>query len=151
MRLEKYKLEVNPTKTTFEFISEGPKGRILKSVDYSKIRIKCFKNAYNFAFGDKKMNSEEIDDLVVTNNQDLEKVLATVVNTVVIFTKRRPKAHIFIVGSTPARIRLYQMVISKYIDELSELFDIKGFTPSKLLSYQKNINYLAFLITRKIN
>ncbi len=44
MRLEKYELEFNSTKTTFEFISVGPKGHILKRIEYSKLKVKGLKN-----------------------------------------------------------------------------------------------------------
>jgi hypothetical protein len=95
MRLEKYELEVDPTRTVFDFVSEGPKGRILKRVYYVKMKVEGFKNLYNIALGDKLEGSDEIDDLIVTNNQDREKVLATVAATVIIFTKRRPRRHKF--------------------------------------------------------
>ena len=149
MRLEQYELTANKTKTIFTFISEGPNGKILKGIDYSQIKLYGFKNVYNLAFGDIDLNSGEIDDLVVTNNQDREKVLATVANTVIAFTKRRPKAHIFIRGSTQPRTRLYQMAISKYFDELSKNFEIQGKFKRTWLPFEKNINFDAFLIIRK--
>ena len=95
MNLEKYKLEFNPTKTAFEFISEGPKGSILKRIEYSKINVKGYKNFYNLGFGDVNSESDEINDVVVTDNQDRDKVLATVASTLFIFIKRYPKATIF--------------------------------------------------------
>jgi hypothetical protein len=151
MRLEKYELESNSNKTIFEFISEGPKGKILKRVEYSKQKVKGFKNVYNLAFGDKLLDSDDIDDQIVTDNQDREKVLATVANTVIIFSKRHPKAQIYIEGSNTARTRLYQMAISKYFNELAENFDIKGVYQGKLLPFKTNINYSAFLISRKLS
>jgi hypothetical protein len=149
MRLEKYESKANKTETKYTFISQGPNGNILKGIEYSKTKVYGFRNVYNLAFGDIDLNSGEIDDLVVTNNQDREKVLATVANTVIIFTKRRPKAHIYIRGSTRPRTRLYQMAISKYLDELSENFDIKGQFKEIWLPFNKTTNFDAFLIIRK--
>lgn len=149
MGLEQYQSVTNATETVFTFVSEGPKGEIVKRVQYKKVKLDGFKNVYNLAFGDKKENSEKIDDLVVTNNQDREKVLSTVANTVLVFTKRRPKAHIFIIGSTLSRTRLYQIAISKYFDELSENFEIKGYFRGYWLPFSKNLNFVAFLIVRK--
>lgn len=106
MRLEQYELEFNSNKTSFGFISEGPKGNILKGIEYSKFKQKGVKNLYNLALGDKNIDTGYIDDLVVTDNQDREKVLATVANTVFIFTKRHPKARIIISGSSRSRNRL---------------------------------------------
>jgi hypothetical protein len=149
MRLEKYALEVDETQSVFTFISEGPKGQILKNVYFTKMKVKGFRNLFNLAFGDKIDNLEKIDDRIVSDNQDREKVLATVAHTVIIFTKQNPNAKIFVVGSNPARTRLYQMAIGKYFDELSETFDIKGFLHGDFFRFKKNINYRAFLIKRK--
>ena len=149
MRLEQYKVKFNPTKTAFVFTSEGPKGSILKGVYYTKIKAEGYKNLYNLAFGDKLIDSDDIDDRVVTDNKDSEKVLATVANTVITFTKRHPNAHVFIAGSNTARIRLYRMAISKYFDELSEIFVIQGYFKGKWLPFEKNIDYRAFLINLK--
>ncbi len=151
MRLEKYELEFNSTKTTFEFVSRGNKGHILKRIEYSKVKFKDLKDFYNLSFGDVTIISKEIDDTVITDNQDREKVLATVVNTIFIFTKRYPTAKILILGSNAARTRLYRIAISKYFDELSEIFDIRGNLNKKWLPFEKNIGYNAFLITRKTN
>jgi hypothetical protein len=150
MRLEQYKVKFNTTKTAFEFISEGPKGDILKGVYYSKMKVRGFRNVYNLAFGDKLLNSDNIDDSIITDNQDRDKVLATVANTLIAFTKRHPKAQIYIEGSNDVRTRLYQMAISKYFDELSDTFDIKGIIENRLVPFDKKINYSSFLICRKI-
>jgi hypothetical protein len=150
MNLEKYKLEFNTTKTSFEFISEGPKGSILKRVEYSKIELKGYKNFYNLCFGDVNRESDKIDDAVVTNNGDRDKVLATVVSTLFIFTKRYPKAKILMIGRNAARKRLYRMAIDKHGDELSEIFDIQGIFNKKWLPFEKNIDFGAFLITLKM-
>jgi hypothetical protein len=147
MRLEQYESTTNKSQTTFSFISEGRKGKILKKVRYTK--VKGYKNLYNLAFGDVKNKSGGIDDRVVTDNQDREKILATVACTVTLFINRHPKAFIVFRGSTEVRNRLYQMAISKYFDELSETFDIKGAIDKKWLPYEKNINYSAFLISLK--
>jgi hypothetical protein len=152
MRLEKYKVKYNPAKTTFFFTSEGPKGRIEKGVYYSKIKHKGYKMLYHLSFGDKLKDSDDIDDQVVTDNKDSEKVLATVANTLIAFSKQHPKAQIFFEGSNTARNRLYRMAISKYFDELSIIFDIYGSFNKKWLPFErKNIDYRAFLIKRKIS
>ena len=149
MRIEKYELVFDRSKTSFDFISEGPKGRILKTVRFTKMKVKGYNNLYNLAFGDKNTDLETIDDLIVTDNQDRDKILATVAKTVDIFIKRRPKSLVFFKGSTPSRTRLYQMAINKYFDELTKIFSIEGFTPTGWTFFEKNKNYLAFLISHK--
>jgi hypothetical protein len=150
MRLEQYESNTNKTNTIFTFVSEGPKGKILKRVQYSKMKIKGVSNLYNLGFGDVIKDSDKIDDLIVTDNQDRDKVLATVVNTVYKFTERYPESKIFLTGSNFVRKRLYQIAINKYFDELSETFKIKGLTEDGIFDFEKNTTYLAFLITRKI-
>lgn len=77
-------------------------------------------------------------------------MLATVAQTVILFTQRYPKAYIFFEGSSEVRNRLYQIAINKYFDELSETFDIQGSFEKKWFPFEKNVNYTAFLIRLKI-
>lgn len=150
MRLEKYEIEFNSTQTAFEFISKGPQGHILKRIEYSKIKNRNVKNLYNLELVDKNTETGETDDLIVTDNQDRDKVLATVASTVYIFTNRHPKASIIFSGTSTARNRLYRMAINKYFNELSETFIIFGFMDKKWLPFEKNMEFEAFLIRRKI-
>jgi hypothetical protein len=147
MGLEEYESKSNKAQTTFDFISEGSKGQILKSVRF--VKIKGVRNVYNLAFGDKRQGSNRIDDRVVSDNQDRDKVLATVAGAVIAFTNHYPKANIFFRGSTDSRTRLYQMAIAKYYEELSNRFAILGLTENGWVPFEKNITYIAFLINCK--
>jgi len=49
MKLERYELKAENTLTVFEFVSEGPKGKIRKLVQYSETNLKDF---FNLGFGD---------------------------------------------------------------------------------------------------
>lgn len=84
---------------TFEFISEGPKGLIHKLVQYQPTNVK---DVYNLAFGDKDHATGDIDDTVISNNGDSEKVLVTVVATIYAFTDKYPNAWVYATGSTKA-------------------------------------------------
>lgn len=110
MRLEHYGVRFDGPFATFKFFSEGPKGRIQKLVQFSPIGA----GLYNLALGDVNAQTGEIDDLVVGDNGDSEKVSATVVEVVYRFCDRFPAASIFATGSTPARTRLYRIGINKY-------------------------------------
>ena len=122
MRLEHYEIRFDEPSTTFEFFSEGPKGRIQKSVQFSPLG----NGLYNLALGDVNTRTGELDDLVVTNNEDKEKVLATMVEIIYKFCERIPSANIFASGSTPARTRLYRMGINKYYQLAVKDFYILG-------------------------
>ncbi|MCY7420305.1 MAG: hypothetical protein LH478_00975 [Chitinophagaceae bacterium] len=76
MKLPKYEIEAEDSLEVFEFVSEGPKGSIQKLRKFSETALKGF---YNLAFGDKDLLTGEIDDNVISNNVDGERVLATIV------------------------------------------------------------------------
>ncbi len=77
----------------------------------------------NLAFGDKNHLTGEIDDRIVTDNGDSEKVLATVVAAVYSFCDHFPDVWIYATGSTAARTRLYKMGINKYFDVVQADFE----------------------------
>ena len=108
---------------SYEFISEGPKGQIPKCIQFTLVNRQ---GVYNLAFGDKDHETGEIDDKVVSNNADSEKVLATVVSAVFAFLDKYPNAWMFVSGSTAARTRLYQIGIAKYYEEISSGLEITG-------------------------
>jgi len=62
----------------FEFDSIGKKGKITKLVQYTEMSVKGY---YNLGFGDLDLETREINDEIITNNGDGQKVLATVVST----------------------------------------------------------------------
>jgi hypothetical protein len=146
MKLDRYELKSDDLLTTFDFLSEGPKGKIEKVVQFSLIYQN---NLYNLAFGDRDYLTGQIDDKIVTDNGDSEKVLATVVAAVYAFCDRVPDALIYATGSTAARTRLYRMGINKYYDIVKEDFKIFGQAESEWEAYKKGKNYEAFVVQKK--
>ena len=146
MRLPKYPLASGDKLLTFDFISEGRKGLIHKAVQYKPTNLK---NIYNLAFGDKDQKTGEIDDTVISNNGDSEKVLATVVATIYAFTDKYPDSWIYATGSTRARTRLYRMGITKFLSEVTEDFEILGEINEDWDTFRTNTEYDGFLIRRK--
>jgi hypothetical protein len=146
MKLDRYELKADDQLTTFDFLSEGPKGKIEKIIQFILIYQN---NLYNLAFGDRDYLTGEIDDKVVTDNGDSEKVLATIVAAVYSFCDKLPEALIYATGSTAARTRLYRMGINKYYDIVKEDFQIFGQTKSEWENYEKGKNYEAFVVKRK--
>jgi len=63
---------------------------------------------YYLAFGDNVEESKNFDDFVRTNNQDTEKVLATVASTLYIFFERHEGTIVIAEGSTHSRTGLYR-------------------------------------------
>ena len=104
MQLPRYQLKADKSLMVFEFVSEGNKGKIQKLITFNETNLK---DLYNLAFGDKNIETGDIDDMAVSNNGDSEMVLATVVATVYAFTDKYPESMIYAIGSTNARTRLY--------------------------------------------
>ena len=146
MKYEVYgNIEVTDDFDVFEFVSKGKRGTIRKRVAFTETEQS---NIYNLAFGDID-EADEINDQAVSDNGDRNKVLATVVSIVEIFTKRYPDRWIIFKGSTPHRTRLYRMAVSLHLEELSIKFDIYAYVDEKLAPFVKNLEINRFLIKRK--
>ena len=146
MRHDTYLVEASASLSEFEFYSEGPKGRIKK-----RIKITPFgtdSTVYNLAFGDIGV-SGEIDDLIVTNNNDSQKVLATVAHTAYYFFEKYPQCFIYAAGSTKARTRLYRMGIANNLAEITVDFVVYGFCDNGWEIFERGKEYEAFLIKKK--
>lgn len=149
MSENKYTFRKLPEIFYYEFESEGPKGLIKKVVRYSLIDDSSTK-IYNLSFGDWDNAVETINDKIISNNDDRQKILGTVADTVIDFTLRNPDAFVFAQGSTAARTRLYQMGIGAFYDKISEQFEIIGYSAGEWIPFKKGVNYDAFLLNRKL-
>lgn len=146
MDLERYEFEV--INGRYEFVSLGPRGEIKKAVRYDKMKENP-SPLFNLSFGDWNEKMNRIDDRVVTNNGDSQKVLATIAATVLHFTIEKPESYIFAIGSTLARTRLYQMGIAANLSLVRSLFEVEGYIWNHWESFQTGHNYSAFLLKPK--
>lgn len=146
MKIAKYPVIIGETSMVFEFTSEGIHGSIAKLVVYSETHLHNF---YNLGFGDKDEITGQIDDEIVTNNGDSEKVLATVASTLYIFMEKFPDAMVFATGSTKARTRLYRIGISNNFVEIKEDFNVYGLINDNWQDFQKQTEFEAFLVIKK--
>lgn len=146
MTLDRYEIKAGNNLTTFEFLSEGRNGQILKIIQFQQMNLD---NLYNLAFGDKDLKTGKIDDKVVTDNGDSEKVLATVVSAIYAFANRYPDSWIYATGSTASRTRLYRMGINKYYEIVVNDFEIMGEYKNEWENYMFGKDYQAFAVHRK--
>jgi len=146
MELERYEFKV--TGNRYDFLSVGPKGVIRKAVLYRMVQVGSLP-LYNLAFGDWRAGRGRIDDRVVTDNKDSQKILATVAATVVDFMDKNPHATILAIGTTPSRTRLYQIGINRFLPVITALFDIEGFLAHKWQPFERGRSYDAFLLNHK--
>lgn len=146
MKLPRYELIAEKSLMIFQFTSEGPKGQILKLIKFSETALKGF---YNLAFGDKNLETGDINDKVISNNGDSEQVLAIVVSAVFAFTDTYKDTWVYATGSTKSRTRLYRMGISKYFDEVKQDFQVFGMLDGEWQEFEKEVDYTAFVVRRK--
>lgn len=157
MNYPKYDLKTSTDSTIFEFISNGPKGNIIKIIKFTAMKNP---EVFNLGFGDKININEtnkafDIDDIHITDNGDRNIILATVVDAIYSFTKLHPDKYIYFSGSSAARTRLYRMVVSANYDELLKTFHIFGIVqnPDTKNYYHVPFNnqngFVGFLIKRK--
>jgi len=146
MHLERYEFKIFENQYTFH--SEGPKGKIQKDILYQMVK-RGDTPLYNLTFGDWNEKTQRIDDQVISNNGDRQKVLATIAASVIHFMEENREAHIFAVGITPARTRLYRMNLTSYLAIITTYFEIEGFIYNKWEAFQPGRNYKAFLLRRK--
>ncbi len=131
---------------TFEFESEGKIGRVTKLVAFQPTNLK---GVYNLAFGDKNADTGQINDKIITDNGDRDKVLATVAATVYAFTDKYPDSWVYLTGSTKSRTRLYRMGISRFFEELNKDFEVYGPLDESWEEFKPNKEFEGFLVRRK--
>lgn len=146
MNLEKYHLKSEPELTRFEFVSEGPNGAIRKLIEF---QLTNTPDVYNLAFGDRDAQSGQLDDLAVSDNNDTDKVLATVVAALYAFFDKHPDVFVYAEGSTKARTRLYRMGITRFFEQIAADFYLYGRLGEEFVLFETGRDYEGFLAQRK--
>jgi hypothetical protein len=140
-----YLTQSNKENTRFQFQSIGKRGVFDKLIYFTPLTI----DTYNLSLVDYNTVTGSYDDLSVSDNGDMPEVLSTVISTIRKFLNSNPGNKIYFEGSTRARTRLYQIVISKvYNPEQSDLL-ISGLQEGHWLPFEPNINFEGFLIEKK--
>lgn len=127
----------------YVFESIGDKGTIIKIVLYERLD----KNRYNLAFGD--FINGDVNDEIISNNNDITKVISTVARTIYDFTEENSEAIIEIKGVDAKRTRFYNTVFKRRFLEIKETFFIVGIVNDLEEEYNPNQFYEAFEIKRK--
>ena len=145
MNYQSYSIKCSADKCWYWFHSKG-KTEIIKVLQFQKMDVD---NRYNLAMADWINNSLNFDNR--SGNDDLPKILGSVVEIVEDFMHNYPNAEIYIEGNTPAKTRLYQMEISKNLEEISRHFNIYGLKEAQgdFFNFTKGRNYIGFLVTHK--
>lgn len=131
------------------FVSTG-KRRIEKIVDFVPLGVNNF---INMGFGDL-LPDGSIDDKANSNNGDIVKIMATVIDILRHFTNQYPNAQIYFEGSTKERTKLYDRILRTYYPIFNKNFDIAGIVEIdddiQIVQYERSANktYIAFIIKR---
>jgi hypothetical protein len=152
MNIDKYALRAGANRRVFTFVSEGPKGAIQKAIVFEQVDIESVPpGAYNLAFGD--WVNGRLNDKARSNNDDTDKVLATVVAAVYDFFDLYPDAFVYATGSTPARTRLYRMGIAQFYEEMQQDFYLYGrlAATKTFVDFELGTEYDAFLAQRRVD
>ncbi|MFN3848957.1 MAG: DUF6934 family protein [Spirosomataceae bacterium] len=141
-----YQLEQTPDGFWYEFDSEN-NGRIIrKAVAYYPTDSS---EIYQLVFGDLNEDGS-INFFSVSNNNDMAKILSTVISTLSQFFERNPTKIVIFRGSTDTRTRLYRAVISKLLMQVSNDFEVRGINYDETIElFQPNTDYFAYVINKK--
>jgi hypothetical protein len=127
----------------FEFESVSKSKTVKKIIVFSPLENN--QNLYNLALADANEDGS-FSDKAVTNNDDMEKVIATVIQAILRFFEKYPSKWVYIEGSTPDRTRLYRIVISKELLEVKKIVDIYGILGAEIEEFIKNRAYDSFVL-----
>ncbi len=148
MKKEPYQIRKKNV-TQYEFISEGKKS-ITKVVQFEQLEIDGY---YNLAFGDRKTDGT-VDDIVESNNNDLLKVMTTVIRIVQDFLEDKPDIKLFFQGSTSQRTKFYRTILKRNYSEFSRQFILTGLVKenSKIIEKpfypESEEQFIAFIIEK---
>ena len=141
---ESYVYAALPNKTHYIFQSDGDNGKITKMVIFSNVG----KRLWNLGFGD--LDGFDIDDSVVSNNNDVVKVISTVTKIAYDFSENFPFRRLQIKPVDEKRRRLYNHVFRRNYEAINTHFLIIGINGHKRETYSPENYYQHFEINRKL-
>lgn len=140
----------SPSNNAYIFISDGRYGEIPKIVIFQALKDENYFNLFLSDFIDDII----ADDQSITNNGDLPKVMATVVQIIHHFTNQNPAASVLISGTGQIRKQLYARIFFNHYENLRKNYKVQctdGYGLGYKLYIHDDKNYVpyAFLIKKK--
>ena len=130
----------------FEFESVSEQKTVRKVIVYSPFQNSP--DVFNLGLVDA-LEDGSYSDKTTTNNDDMAKVMATVIRTLLRFYEKYPLKMVYVEGSTAERTRLYRIIISRELSEIENIFTVYGLSGSVSELFKKNQSYDAFVIVLK--
>jgi hypothetical protein len=138
-----YPFDRTVDETYFEFTSVSPTRSIRKAVAFTALPART--GWFNLALVDV-LENDHFDDTSVSDNGDMEMIFATVIETLRRFFQRQPAARVLFRGSTPARTRMYRIILTKLLEEATKTYRVQGIIQGKLEVFTPNRPYEAFVL-----
>jgi len=137
-------------KLVFVFRSVNQEGAnpVTKIVGYPRI-VRGGHRYYNLEFGDLKRKSVDFDDMIVTDNGDMRKVLRTVAATLETFFDELPNAKVHIYGSDSVRHAYYHKLIRDYYRFIKTSYNVFGHINNRIGRFQPNIEYDFIIVAKR--
>jgi hypothetical protein len=127
----------------FSFESEGANGIILKIIIFTLNED----GTWNLAFGDWQNN--DINDSVISNNQDIVRVISTVAKVTYVFFDNYPDATVVIKPVDEKRKKLYNIVFKRHYDVITLNFHIFAIINREREIYSPDKQYDSFELSLK--
>lgn len=143
MNYEPYEFIFNEENTHFTFQSIGKRGVFDKAIAFTPIGD----NIYNLALLDFDPEDQNYTDQNVTDNGDMPLVLATVMTIILDYLNQFPDRKVYLIGNSRSRTRLYQIAISKVINQISDI-TVLGYYNSQWIQFEPNKVFDSFLIIK---
>lgn len=140
-----YNYQLAKNRERYTFVSISTIKRITKVVDFEEFEE--ISDFVHFSFGDLLPNGK-VDYTQVSNNQDIELVLGTIIEILFDFLERNSQKTVIFTGSSSSRNRLYRIIIAKFYSELKDKFLIQGFIDDEIMPFESNKNFTGFLISK---
>ena len=142
MDLEFYPFYADEDRLYFDFLSVSPERTIRKAVIFTPLSTH---KVFNMALVDVRPDGS-ICDKTISNNGDLEKIMATVFQCVAQFFEFYPQANIYVQANTPARNRLYRIIISRELSRIKKYYEIYGTIDSVAELFEPGKDYKLYTI-----
>lgn len=136
-----YPYHASSRKTRFFFESDGLQGKVIKVVIFRQLD----ERRWNLGFGDWKRG--KVEDSIVTNNNDVLKVLNTVAKATYDFFTEHQQSIVVINPVDEKRKRLYNHVFQRRFHEIAPNFVVLGYISGVAEPYSPEKLYDEFEIT----
>lgn len=137
-----YPFTLSRTEFRYEFVSISTKKEVKKIVLLTETAVS---KIYNLALLDLLENGE-LSDISETNNDDFKIVISTVVQIINNFLDQNHHCFVIFSGSDSRRHRLYRIIISRELIEISRKFVVLGVNNDTPYPFKIDTAYEFYLI-----